>query len=72
MRRSPRGSSASISTIQNGTIATMTAASPLATYCSAHTTPPLPITAIRKPATAIEPHVRDGGQTLAEERQAWP
>ena len=42
-------------------MATTTAARPLATYCSAQTTPPLPMTAIRKPAIAIDRQVRTGG-----------
>ena len=38
--------------IQNGEAATMTAATPLGTHCSAQMTPPLPRPIIRKPINA--------------------
>ena len=53
-------------TDQNGTMATTTAARPLATYCWAHTRSPLPSTFIRKPTMAIERQSRRGGNLLAK------
>ena len=38
--------------IQNGTVATVTAAMPLGTHCSAQMTPPLPMQIVRRPMTA--------------------
>ena len=54
--RSPPPMNVSTATIQNGLVAMMTAASPLGTNCSAHTTPPLPIPSINRPSTANRGH----------------
>jgi hypothetical protein len=58
---SPRGNTASKPTDQKGTVAMITAARPLATYCSAQTTKPLPTTFISTPRRTSDPHNRGGG-----------
>ena len=61
MRRSAPGISESMPTIQNGVIATSSAANPLGIVCSAQTRPPLPNPSSRMPSTASRPHARGGG-----------
>ena len=59
--RSPSRRNASTPAIQKGDDATTTAARPLGTYISAHTTPPLPSTSIRNPSRSALPHSERGG-----------
>ena len=65
---SPSRLNASMPIIQNGTVATVTAAMPLGTHCSAQITPPLPMQIVRKPMTARPSHCERG--TTASPRDA--
>ena len=62
VKRSPLGNSRSSSADQNGVVAINTAVKPLATYCCANTTKPLPMMFIRKPSRINGPHNRSGGR----------
>ena len=57
---SPSRLNASTPIIQNGTVATVTAAMPLGTHCSAQMTPPLPMQIVRKPMNARPSHCERG------------
>ncbi len=63
-KRSPLGSRRSSSADQNGVVAISTAVRPLATYCCAYTTRPLPMMFIRTPSRTSAPHMRMGGRRL--------
>ena len=60
-RRSPSPRSASTPDIQKGEVASVTAASPLGTCCSAQFTKPLPNPIIISPWSASDPHRAGAG-----------